>query len=264
MSAALELRDIEVVRDSNLLLGPVSWRVERDERWVVLGANGCGKSTLLRVASMHLHPTKGTVSLLGEQLGRTDVRELRRRVGYSSAALADSFRANITCRDAVMTAKFAALEPWWHTYTDEDRQRADSLLADRDSAHHGDRPFNSLSSGERQRVLLARALMNDPAVVMLDEPTAALDLGGRELLLGELNALAADTDGPALALVTHHVEEIPDQFTHVLMLRRGQVVAAGGLAETLTDESLSECFEMPLRLLQLEGRRFAVAGQSSI
>lgn len=256
---ALELNDITVIRDGNRLLGPISWTVNNNERWVVLGANGCGKSTLLRVGSMHLHPTKGSVTLLGEELGRTDVRTLRTRVGYASAALAMSFRESITCRDVVMTARYAALEPWWHTYTDADRARAESLLDDRGCAEHADRTFNSLSSGERQRVLLARTLMNDPAIVLLDEPTAALDLAGRETLLHELNELANDPSAPALALVTHHVEEIPSAFTHALLMRDGEEVTSGPLEATLTDEALSETFAMPLRIVDVDGRRFGVS-----
>lgn len=246
------------MRDGSRLLGPLDWRIEPDQRWIVIGPNGCGKSTLLRVASMNLHPTTGTVDLLGERLGRTDVRELRTRVGYSSASLADSFRATITCRDVVMTAKFAALEPWWHTYEDADRDRAERLLGDRGVGGYADRSFNTLSSGERQRVLLARTLMNDPAVVMLDEPTAALDLAGRELLVADLDGLAADPTAPAIALVTHHVEEIPKRFTHVLMMREGRTIAAGPIAETLTDQALSETFGTPLRIVRVADRRFGV------
>ena len=255
---SLRLQDITVIRDGAQLIGPIDWQVNPDERWIVLGANGCGKSTLLRVGSMLLHPTTGTVELLGEQLGRTDVRELRKRVGYSSASLADSFRPTITCRDVVMTAKNAALEPWWHRYDDADRGRAEQLLADRGGADHADRTFNTLSSGERQRVLLARTLMNDPAVILLDEPTAALDLSGRELLLGELDDLATDPRSPAMVLVTHHVEEIPAHFTHVLMMKHGRTVCSGPLKTTLSDESLTETFEMPLRIVEIDDRRFAV------
>lgn len=258
MSAALSLTDITVVRDGSRLLGPVTWAVQPGERWIILGANGCGKSTLLRVASMNLHPTTGDVELLGESLGRTDVRQLRKKVGYASAALAQSFREGIACADVVMTAKNAALEPWWHTYDDSDRDRAHALLASRGCADHVDRTFNSLSSGERQRVLLARTLMNDPAIVLLDEPTAALDLAGRERLVDELDAFASTPGSPAIALVTHHVEEIPATFTHLLLLKDGCQVAAGRLDDTLTDEALTETFETPLRLVEVDNRRFGV------
>lgn len=255
---ALVLRDITVVRDGARLLGPIDWTVHQGERWIVLGPNGCGKSTMLQVASMNMHPTTGQVSLLGESLGQTDVRKLRTRVGYASAALASSFRERILCRDVVMTAKNAALEPWWHTYDDADHLRAEELLRARGCADHADRTFNSLSSGERQRVLLARTLMNDPAVVLLDEPTAALDVAGRERLVQELDEFGGQPDSPAIGLVTHHVEEIPASFTHVLLLKRGTMVAAGPLDDTLTDASLSETFETPLRMVTVDDRRFGV------
>lgn len=258
MGPALLLNDITVIRDGNRLVGPIDLEVGRDERWVVLGPNGCGKSTLLRVASMHLHPTTGSVELLGEELGRTDVRSLRTRVGYSSASLASSFRSSISCRDVVMTARFAALEPWWHTYSPADEERALKLLEARGCGPHAQRSFNSLSSGERQRVLLARTLMTDPAVVLLDEPTAALDLAGREGLLNELDVLASDPGAPALLLVTHHVEEIPPSFTHLLLMRDGEALARGPIDEVLTDQNLSAAFDMALRIATIEGRRFAI------
>lgn len=258
-NAALRLEDVTVVRDGNTLVGPVSWTVEPDQRWVLLGPNGCGKSTLMRVASMNLHPTTGSVELLGQELGRTDVRKLRSKVGYSSASLADSFRATITVSDAVMTAKNGALEPWWHTYDDADRTRAVDLLDRFGCKAMADRPFNTLSSGERQRVLLARTLMTDPAIVMLDEPTAALDLGGREGLVSDLDALALDSDGPALALVTHHVEEIPPSFTHLLLMRHGGVIAQGPIEQHLTAETLGEAFGLDLVLEQRAGRWNAYA-----
>lgn len=257
--SAIHLSDIVVVRDGSQLLGPISWTVRADERWVVLGLNGCGKSTLLKVGSFNLHPTKGTVRILGEELGRTDVRRLRPRVGYSSAALANSFRQTITARDAVMTARHGALEPWWHTYEDEDRERAVALLAEFGCEVMADRAFNTLSSGERQRVLLARTLMTDPALVLLDEPTAALDLAGRETLMRDLSQLASGSDGPALALVTHHVEEIPPSFTHVLLMKAGEEVASGPIEETLTAETLSDTFGLDLALERRGDRWLAFA-----
>lgn len=265
MTAALHLEEVTVVRDGTTLVGPISWTVEPDERWIVLGLNGCGKSTLLKVASLYLHPSRGRVHVLGHELGRTDVRKLRPQVGYASAALADSFRPEISARDVVMTALNGALEPWWHTYTEADEARAEKLLTDMLPSSAGTnypmRSFNTMSSGERQRVLLARTLMTDPAVVLLDEPTAALDLAGREDLVADLSRLAADPAAPAMALVTHHVEEIPPSFTHVLMMRDGEVVTRGPLTDALTADALSSTFGMNLTLERRDERWMAFAAR---
>lgn len=244
----LELDRIVVVRSGRRILDDVTLRVERGEHWLVLGANGSGKTTLLRVAAMYDHPTSGSVRVLGEQLGRTDVRRLRRRVGYASAALATQFRPELSAADTVMTARYAALEPWWHQYTDDDRAMARSCLDRMGVGRYADRPLGTLSSGEQQRVFLARTLMNDPGVVLLDEPSARLDLGGREQLVQALGELAAAPDAPPMVLVTHHVDEVPDGVSHALLLRDGGVIAAGPIDDALTADTLSDCFGMPLML----------------
>jgi len=236
------------------MLGGVDWRIDPGQHWVVLGPNGSGKSTLLRIAGLHLHPTEGTVRVLGETLGRTDVRRLRRRIGYASASLADSFRPGITAGDVVMTALHGALEPWWHDYTDDDRDRARALLGRIGCGDRASQAFGTLSSGERQRVLLARTLMLQPDLLLLDEPTAALDLGGREALVATLADLAADPSTPPMVQVTHHVEEIPPGFTHALLLESGRVVDAGPLAGVVTEQALSGCYGLDLRLTQAAGR----------
>jgi iron complex transport system ATP-binding protein len=224
------------------------------ERWIVLGRNGCGKTTLLRIASLYLHPSSGTVTVLGQTLGHTDVRVLRTRIGVASAAFADQLRPALIARDVVMTAKFAALEPWWHTYDDTDRARATELLERLHIGHLATQPFGTLSSGERQRVQLARTLMTDPGLLLLDEPTAGLDIVGREELVSALADLARDADAPPMVLVTHHVEEIPVGFTHALLLKDGCVFAAGPIDEVLDAERLSACFDLPLALDRLDGR----------
>lgn len=246
--APLELDHIVVERSGRRILDDVTLRVDTDEHWLVLGANGSGKTTLLRIAALYDHPSSGTVRVLGEQLGRTDVRRLRRRIGYTSAALAAQFRPELTATEIVMTARYAALEPWWHRYTDHDRAEARDRLGRLDVAHLAERPIGTLSSGEQQRVLLARTLMNEPGVVLLDEPSARLDLGGREQLVGALSELAASEAGPPIVLVTHHVDEVPDAMTHAMLLRDGTVVASGPIDEALTGASISECFGMPLVL----------------
>ena len=250
----LDLEDVSLVRDGRALLDHVSWTVRAGERWVVLGRNGCGKTTLMRIASLYLHPSSGTVAVLGQTLGRTDVRTLRTRVGVASAAFADKLRPDLPARDVVMTAKHAALEPWWHTYDDADRARADELLDRMGVGATAPRAFGTLSSGERQRVQLARTLMTDPGLLLLDEPTAGLDLGGREEFVAAMGDLAADPASPPIVLVTHHVEEIPRAFTHALLLRAARVQLAGPLDEVIDEESLSACFGLPLVLSRDAGR----------
>ena len=225
--APLRLEHVRLVRAGTVILDDVSLSVEAGQRWLVLGANGSGKTTLLRIAALYEHPTAGTVEVLGERLGRTDVRELRRRVGYASAALADQLRPELSALDVVRTARYAALEPWWHRYTAADDRHAADCLERMGVGRFAARPVGSLSSGERQRVLLARTLMNDPAIVLLDEPSARLDLGGREQLVHALDELGADPDAPPLVLVTHHVDDIPTTITHALLLREGRTLRRG-------------------------------------
>ncbi|MCU1393666.1 MAG: Iron transporter ATP-binding protein [Ilumatobacteraceae bacterium] len=246
--ATLVLDHVSFVRDERRILDDVTWSVRPDERWLILGANGSGKTTMVRIASMYEHPSSGTVTVLGETLGSTDVRQLRRRIGVMSAAIGAQLRPALSARDVVVTAKFAALETWWHTYSDDDYDRAESCLARMGVGQYAHRSMGTLSSGEQQRVLLARALMNEPGVVVLDEPSARLDLGGREQLVGALTELTTDPAAPPLVLVTHHVDEVPPGMTHALLLREGQVLAQGPIDDVLTAEALSACFAMPLVL----------------
>jgi len=250
----LELNSVTRTMDGTVLVGDIDWRVDPDQNWVVLGPNGSGKSSLLRIAALQLHPSSGSVRLLGEQLGSTDVRSLRRRIGYTSASLAEAFRPGIAAGDVVMTALNGALEPWWHTYDEDDRDRALSQLVRIGCGDRADHAFGTLSSGERQRVLLARTLMTDPEVLLLDEPTASLDLPGREELVATLAGLAVDPTTPPMVLVTHHVEEIPPGFTHALLLNGGHVAGSGPVHEVLTDSVLSSCFDMDLHLTSSKGR----------
>ena len=206
---AIALTGVTVRRDGVPVLSEVDWRVETAERWVILGPNGSGKTTLLQVASARLWPTAGTVEVLGARLGQVDVRTLRPRVALVSGAVTRQLRSDLLARDVVVSGRHAALETWWNRYTDDDWEKADGLLARSGMGAIGDRPFGVISEGERQQVLLARALMGDPELVLLDEPFAGLDLGARERLLLQLGALAADVAGPPVVLVTHHCEEIP-------------------------------------------------------
>lgn len=252
--AVLSLRGVSRTIDGTEVLRGVDWEVHAGQRWVVLGPNGSGKTTLIRIATMWEHPSSGTVELLGQRLGRADVRRLRARVGFTSAAMADMLRPSLTAAEVVMTAKHAALEPWWHTYDADDVARALAELRRVGCGDRADQRFGTLSSGERQRVLLARAMALEPEVIVLDEPNAGLDLSGREELIGALQDLAADAATPPLVLVTHHADEIPDGFTHVLLLRAGAVLAAGPISGTLTGGTLSDCFGLELELERRHGR----------
>lgn len=255
----VDLADVAVIMDGRKILGPLSWRIQADEHWVVLGPNGGGKSTLLRIASLAQHPSDGVVRVLGHELGKVDIRHLRARIGVSSASLVDQLRGRLTAEEIVRCGLYAALEPWWHQYRPEDTARAEQLLAQVGLAGYGDRSFATLSSGERQRTLLARTLMSDPDVILLDEPTAGLDLGGRESLVAALDAIA-DSDGPATVFVTHHVEDIPPSTTHLMAIAEGRPAAMGPVDEVLSASLLSEIFELPVSLSNRNGRWSARAG----
>jgi iron complex transport system ATP-binding protein len=244
-----------VVRSGNYLLRDVSWQVMADQRWVVLGPNGAGKTTLLNLAAARMHPTSGTVDVLGDRLGRVDVSELRTRIGLATAGLADRIPGDETVHDVALTASWGVVGRFRERYEAIDEIRARALLDLMGVAALADRPFGTLSEGERKRTLIARALMTDPELLLLDEPAAGLDLGGREDLVARLAELAHDPEAPALVLVTHHVEEIPPGFTHALLLREGTVVAQGPLAGTVTSEQLSKTFGLPLQVFR-SGDRF--------
>lgn len=226
----------------------------------MVGPNGSGKTTVLRVASTYLWPSRGSVSVLGQEIGANDARELRRRIGYVSAALADEVDPAITAVDLVQSARHAALAPWWAAYTSADTERAEAALDRLGAADLRRRTFGTLSSGERQRVLIARTLMTEPDLLLLDEPTAGLDLGARETLLARIAGLAADHSIRGMALVTHHVEEISLGFSHALVLSAGRCVAAGPIGRTLTSEVLSETFGLPLTVASEGGRYWARSG----
>ncbi len=247
---------VDLDRPGLSVLRQVSWVVGDDERWVVLGPNGSGKTTLFELASGYLHPSRGEVEILGHTLGRVDVRRLRERIGLVSSSLVKKLVKEITAADVVVSGRHAALEPWWQPYTDEEHVRARRLLDDAGFGRVADRRFGFLSDGERQQVLLARALMNEPELLLLDEPAAGLDVGGRERLVGYLGRLASMPDHPATVMITHHVEEIPPGFTHALLLREGAVVAAGPLEEVITGERLSDTFGLRL-LLETAGGRWS-------
>jgi len=256
----IRMDDVSVRRGPTTLLHDVDWSVELDERWVVLGPNGAGKTTLLRMAAAELHPSSGSVHVLGERLGRVDVFELRPRIGFCSAALAGRVPGDEIVRDVVISAGYALLGRWREQYDTLDLHRADWLLDALGMRPLAGRLFGTLSEGERKRALIARALMADPELLLLDEPAAGLDLGGREDLVARLSTLAEDPDAPASVLVTHHVEEIPPSYTHGLLLRGGEVVAQGLLPDVITEQNLSQAFGLPLRVRHEDGRYTARRG----
>ena len=250
----LRLSGVSVRRGGRTILGPIDWSVRAGERWIVFGPNGSGKTTLVHVASTYLWPSNGTVEVLGETIGRVDARELRRRVGYAGAGLESAIDPGLSALDVVMTARHAALGPWWHDYTDADRALAAELLSTIGVGDLADRPFGLLSTGERRRVQIARALMPDPDLLILDEPASSLDLGAREALVRDLGRLAAAPTPKAIVLVTHHVEEVPRGFDHALVLADGRAIAAGAIDEALTGATLTKAFGLPISLERSDGR----------
>ena len=253
----IDFRRVTLRRGGRVLVGPVDWQVELDERWVVIGPNGAGKTSLLRMAAAMEYPSSGTAVVLGERLGRVDMAELRQRVGLSSSALSQRVPDEELVRDVVVSAGYAVLGRWHERYDDVDYLRALDTLESVGAEHLAGRTFGTLSEGERKRVLIARSLMTDPELLLLDEPAAGLDLGGREELVARLADLAADPDSPALVLVTHHVEEIPPGFSHCLILSEGRVLAAGLLRDTLTAANLSAAFGQSIAVDTVDGRYFA-------
>jgi iron complex transport system ATP-binding protein len=258
----IDFRDVTLRRGARTLVGPVNWQVELDERWVVIGPNGAGKTSLLRIAAAMEYPSTGTAAVLGERLGRVDMSELRQRVGLSSSALSQRIPDGEVVRDLVVSAGHAVLGRWRERYEDVDYERAIDTLESLGAEHLADRTYGTLSEGERKRVLIARSLMTDPELLLLDEPAAGLDLGGREELVARLTDLAADPDSPALVLVTHHVEEIPPGFSHCLILTEGRTVATGLLRDTLTAENLSAAFGQSIAVDTIDGRYFARRARS--
>ncbi len=259
MSDVLELVDVSVVRDGRALVEQVSWSVAEGERWVILGPNGAGKTTLLNIASSYLFPTTGTVSVLGEKLGSVDVFDLRPRIGMAGIAMAEKMPRRQTVLETVLTAAYGMTAHWHENYEASDEERARLILDRLGMAEYADRRFGTLSEGERKRTLIARAIMTDPELLLLDEPAAGLDLGGREDLVRRLGRLARDPIAPSMIMVTHHVEEIAPGFTHVLMIRQGKVIAAGPIDLELTSRNLSHCFGLPL-IVERNGDRWTAQG----
>ncbi|WP_022899327.1 ABC transporter ATP-binding protein [Humibacter albus] len=258
-NTVLSFNSVSVVRDGNAILDGVEWNVTADQRWVILGANGAGKTTLVQLAAAASHPTSGTVTVLDEEVGKADLAELKPRIGYASSVLAGRIPKRETVLDVVMTAAYAVTGRWHEEYEEIDVRRAKRVLAEWKLDSLADRAFGTLSDGEKKRVQIARSVMTDPELLILDEPAASLDLGSREELVTLLGGYASDSRSPAMIVVTHHAEEIPIGFTHAMLLRDGAIVAAGELAATLTSENLSETFGLPIDVSSEGGRYTARA-----
>jgi iron complex transport system ATP-binding protein len=253
-SPVLEFSEVSVVRGGTRILDQVNWAVQPEERWVILGPNGAGKTTLLQIAAAAMHPTSGVATLLGDRLGKSDVFELKPRIGLASSAMAKRIPADEVVLDVVLTAAYAVTGRWNEVYEDVDVNRARRVLAEWKLEAFDDRRFGTLSDGEQKRVQIARAVMADPEVLLLDEPAASLDLGSREELLQLLGGFASSSKSPAMVMVTHHVEEIPPGFTHVLLLANGAVTASGPIDDVLTGENLTTTFGLPIELTSANGR----------
>ncbi len=254
-SESFSLREVSVIRKGKYLLRDVDWTVRDHERWVVFGPNGAGKTTLLQIIATYMMPSRGRVEILGRTRGGVDVRVLREQIGYAGAGPASLVRQEFPVIEIVVTGRHAAfVDSRWHEYTEADWAAARTHLRRLAADHLEDRVFGTLSAGEKQRVLIARSLMTDPSLLLLDEATTGLDLGARERLVGSLADLAQNPQSPTVVLVTHHVEEIPPGFGHILILADGRVLAQGPIESTLTGSVLSDSFGMALSLEHRDGR----------
>ena len=259
MTTVCSLANARVVRDRRPILDGINWAVDASERWVVMGPNGAGKTTLLSLLASLNHASSGTVTVLGETVGKTDVFELRPRVGFASSEMARRIPGNESVLDAVLTASRAVTGRWNEVYDDVDVRRAKRVLGEWNLDHMAGRLVGTLSDGEKKRVQIARAVMTDPELLLLDEPAGSLDLGGREDVVELLNQFAAWEGAPAMVMVTHHVEEIPAAFTHALLLRDGKILAQGPIAEVLTSDNISQAFGRSLTVTQTSGRFQAIS-----
>jgi iron complex transport system ATP-binding protein len=259
MVNVLQLTDVSVVRGGSPILDSVDWSVDDDQRWVILGPNGAGKTTMLQIAAALMHPSSGQAEVLEEPLGGTDLFELRPRIGFASTAMARRVPGDERVLDVVMTAAYSVTGRWNEEYEDIDERRAQRVLSEWKLGHLAERKFGTLSDGEQKRVQIARAVMTDPEILLLDEPAASLDLGAREELLQLLSGYASEADSPAIIMVTHHVEEIPRGFTHALLLSEGRIVSAGPLSEALTADTLKKTFGLDIELSEIDGRYTARA-----
>jgi iron complex transport system ATP-binding protein len=253
----IEATKVSVIRDGRRIVDNASIVIQPTDRWVILGANGCGKTTFMQVLSLQTHPSQGEVKINGSVLGTFDVRPVRPRLAYVSAHVASQIRPVLTALQVVLSAKNGSLETWWHEYTPADEAYARQCLKQLGVEWCAYKEIGLLSSGEQQRVLLSRALMANPIAVLLDEPSARLDLSGREQLISILNEFSENQPLLPTVVVTHHVDEIPLSTTHCALMRQGKIISQGILDTTLTSDALSECFDIPLHVERRTNGRFS-------
>lgn len=251
---AAVLEGVTVDAAGRRLLGPVALTLRSSEHWALLGPNGAGKTTLLSLLAATRHPSSGAATVLGCRLGQTDLRTLRARIGVVGQSVADRMPGHATASEVVLTGRDGILAPWWASFDEAERAHARSLLDRFRCGHVAEQPFVSCSQGERQRVLLARSLYARHGLLLLDEPAAGVDLPGREALVAALDELGALVDAPTTVQVAHTLEELPASTTHALLLRDGIAVASGSVEEVLTDEPLSACFGIDIRVERVAGR----------
>ncbi|WP_421629185.1 ABC transporter ATP-binding protein [Corynebacterium pseudogenitalium] len=259
----IDFRGVEFIRGGNTLVGPIDWQVELDERWVIVGPNGAGKTTLIRMAAAQEFPSRGVAFVLGERIGKTDMRDLRAAIGLTSSAIASMIPPSEKVGDVVVSAGYAVVGRWREQYEDVDYEQALEVLEQVGAMHLIDRTWGTLSDGEKKRVLIARAVMIDPELLIMDEPVAGMDLGGREDLIAYLGDLALDPDAPAMVMITHHLEEIPYGFTHALLLDEGTVIAQGLIEDVLTSENVSKAYHQPIEVQHDDGRFYARRARSA-
>ncbi|MFM8843956.1 MAG: ABC transporter ATP-binding protein [Actinomycetota bacterium] len=258
MDPLLSVTNVEVVRDGRTILGPLNWEIDEGQRWVILGPNGAGKTTLLQLLAALIHPTRGEVRILGERMGAVDVFELRPRIGFTSSAMIELLPGDEKVMDVVLTSAYAIAGRWNEDYDLWDESRAKALLTTFGVRELGERKFGTLSEGEKKRVQISRALMADPEVLLLDEPAAGLDLGGREDILQRITTYTSDESAPATIIVTHHIEEIPAGTTHALLLKDGRAAFLGPIEQVLTESTIKDVFGTSISL-SFNGRRYFAA-----
>jgi iron complex transport system ATP-binding protein len=252
--SVINLRDVSVVRDGKPILSNIDWQVEGDQRWVIIGPNGAGKTTLLRIIATQIHPSTGSAQVLGHDFGHVDFAELRPRIGFASTALASRIPLTETVLDTVMSASHGVTGRWNEQYESIDERRALRVLSEWELGDFAQRTFGSLSDGEKKRAQIARAVMPDPELLLLDEPVASLDLAAREQTVNLIGNYAESPYAPAIIMVTHHLEEIPAGFTHAMILNEGRVFAAGPIGHILNSENISEAFGIGIDIDQVDGR----------